>query len=230
MYGQHFDGPLVSLLTRLKWLSMGTVLFMFLLPLGSHADNLGYTQVEREEKKVRLEKYIRELYLVDRPLQELEEHGLPVIKAIYFVAMPGSGRTEGIPELRKNIYDIAMALSSNERKGRVGKAGGQTLLDQPVPAKYIKLEEHMHTMRRYFRENSKTPVMNVQEFSNQTRDIISEAADLQYAVTYLHENGVLLHYNTPTLEHLYFVDPQWLVDMLAHIVTVPEVCAVYSIQ
>lgn len=33
----------------------------------------------------------------------------------------------------------------------------------------------------------------------------------------------MLHYATPALSHLYFVDPQWLCDMLAHIVTVPEV-------
>lgn len=33
----------------------------------------------------------------------------------------------------------------------------------------------------------------------------------------------MLHYATPALNHLYFVDPQWLCDMLAHIVTVPEV-------
>lgn len=35
--------------------------------------------------------------------------------------------------------------------------------------------------------------------------------------------GIMLHYATPALNHLYFVDPQWLCDMLAHIVTVPEV-------
>ena len=33
----------------------------------------------------------------------------------------------------------------------------------------------------------------------------------------------MLHYATPALSHLYFVDPQWLCDMLAHVVTVPEV-------
>ena len=36
-------------------------------------------------------------------------------------------------------------------------------------------------------------------------------------------SGVMLHYATPALSHLYFVDPQWLCDMLAHVVTVPEV-------
>ncbi len=35
--------------------------------------------------------------------------------------------------------------------------------------------------------------------------------------------GILLHYATPALNHLYFIDPQWLCDMLAHVVTVPEV-------
>ncbi|KAI6646758.1 Leucine-rich repeat serine/threonine-protein kinase 1-like [Oopsacas minuta] len=191
--------------------------------IGSHADLLGYTQQDREEKKLRLETYIREQYLVDRPLHELEEHGLPVVKGVYFVAMPSNGRSEGIHELRRSIYDIAMALSPNERKGRSGKSGGQTLLDQPVPAKYIKLEESIHQIRKECKGISRTPVMNAQEFREHTRGIISEPADLQYAVTYLHENGVLLHYNTPILEHLYFIDPQWLVDMLAHIVTVAEV-------
>ena len=36
-------------------------------------------------------------------------------------------------------------------------------------------------------------------------------------------SGILLHYATPALNHLYFIDPQWLCDMLAHVVTVPEV-------
>ncbi len=33
----------------------------------------------------------------------------------------------------------------------------------------------------------------------------------------------MLHYEDPLLSDLYFVDPQWLCDMLAHIVTVREI-------
>ena len=55
------------------------------------------------------------------------------------------------------------------------------------------------------------------------KDIISNPRELSQAVSFLHENGILLHYDTPALSHLYFVDPQWLCDMLAHVVTVPEV-------
>lgn len=40
---------------------------------------------------------------------------------------------------------------------------------------------------------------------------------------FLHDNGVLLHYDDATLRDLYFLDPQWLCDMLAHVVTVREI-------
>lgn len=34
---------------------------------------------------------------------------------------------------------------------------------------------------------------------------------------------MLLHYDDATLKELYFVRPQWLCDILAHVVTVREV-------
>ena len=51
----------------------------------------------------------------------------------------------------------------------------------------------------------------------------SEDRELEQAVRFLHDNGTMLHYEDPILNNLYFVDPQWLVDMLAHIVTVREI-------
>ena len=44
------------------------------------------------------------------------------------------------------------------------------------------------------------------------------------AANFLHDNGVLLHYNDylKGLNNLYFIDPVWLADMLAHIITVPQ--------
>ena len=34
---------------------------------------------------------------------------------------------------------------------------------------------------------------------------------------------MLLHYDDATLKELYFLDPQWLCDMLAHVVTIREI-------
>ena len=59
-----------------------------------------------------------------------------------------------------------------------------------------------------------------------TRTLISKNSvdrELEQAVRFLHDNGTLLHYEDPLLSDFYFVDPQWLCDMLAHIVTVREI-------
>uniref|UniRef100_A0A1I8FID7 non-specific serine/threonine protein kinase n=1 Tax=Macrostomum lignano TaxID=282301 RepID=A0A1I8FID7_9PLAT len=48
---------------------------------------------------------------------------------------------------------------------------------------------------------------------------------LSQAVRFLHESGVLLHFDDSTyrLNNLYFIDPQWLCRMMAQIVTVKEI-------
>lgn len=35
--------------------------------------------------------------------------------------------------------------------------------------------------------------------------------------------GVLLHYDDVTLQDIYFLDPQWLCDILANVVTIREI-------
>lgn len=50
-----------------------------------------------------------------------------------------------------------------------------------------------------------------------------DSAELNQATMFLHDNGVILHYDDATLRDLYFVDPQWLCDMLAHVVTIREI-------
>jgi hypothetical protein len=39
----------------------------------------------------------------------------------------------------------------------------------------------------------------------------------------LHENGILIHYNDVALNDLFFLDPQWLCDILATVVTIREI-------
>ena len=47
--------------------------------------------------------------------------------------------------------------------------------------------------------------------------------ELEQASNFLHENGILLHYeDSSLLSDLYFVDPQWLCSMLAKVVTVEQ--------
>jgi hypothetical protein len=43
------------------------------------------------------------------------------------------------------------------------------------------------------------------------------------ATQFLHENGLLIHYNDVALNDLFFLDPQWLCDILATVVTIREI-------
>ena len=52
----------------------------------------------------------------------------------------------------------------------------------------------------------------------------SEKVDeLDQATTFLHENGILLHFDDSSLlSDLYFLDPQWLCSNLAKVITVQQ--------
>ena len=39
---------------------------------------------------------------------------------------------------------------------------------------------------------------------------------------FMHENGIILHYESTLLNDKYFVDPQWMADQLAEVITVKE--------
>lgn len=62
------------------------------------------------------------------------------------------------------------------------------------------------------------PVLNQEQFESAvTRELWSknklkfrDGAELNQATKFLHENGLLLHYEDATLRDLYFLDPQWL--------------------
>jgi hypothetical protein len=48
-------------------------------------------------------------------------------------------------------------------------------------------------------------------------------AEILQATQFLHENGILIHYNDSALRDLFFLEPQWLCDLLATVVTIREV-------
>jgi hypothetical protein len=56
------------------------------------------------------------------------------------------------------------------------------------------------------------------------RDVkLRDHEELEQACQFLHDNGILLHYDDPSLSGLYFLDPQWLCDMMAHVVAIRDV-------
>ncbi|XP_076065875.1 leucine-rich repeat serine/threonine-protein kinase 1-like isoform X3 [Oratosquilla oratoria] len=125
--------------------------------------------------------------------------------------------------LCKLIYDTVFCLKTPGSKER--------LLGQRIPASYLALEDIVGVLGLERRIQGRDPVLPadkyqslvMQEMGARGYQPFRDTAELNQATTFLHENGVLLHYEDATLKDLYFLDPQWLCDMLAHVVTIREI-------
>lgn len=121
------------------------------------------------------------------------------------------------------IYDTAFSLRPAGSK--------EPLLEQRVPASYLALEDVVGHVAAQRRSHGLDPVLSAEQY----RAVVAaemparcgrsfrDGAELHQATLFLHDNGVLLHYDDATLKDLYFLDPQWLCDMLAHVVTIREI-------
>ncbi|XP_037075473.1 leucine-rich repeat serine/threonine-protein kinase 1-like [Pollicipes pollicipes] len=121
------------------------------------------------------------------------------------------------------IYDTVYSLKSPGSKER--------LLDQRIPATYLALEDVISYLATERHFQGRDPVLRgeqyralvIREMASRFDLRFRDTAELNQATAFLHENGVVLHYDDATLKDLYFLDPQWLCDMLAHVVTVREI-------
>ena len=121
------------------------------------------------------------------------------------------------------IYDTAFSLRLPGSK--------ECLLQQQVPATYLALEDIVSHIATQMKVSGIDPVLKFDAY----RDMVNsemlcrnlkcfrDNTELSQATMFLHENGVLLHYDDATLDDLYFLDPQWLCDFLSSIITVREI-------
>jgi hypothetical protein len=81
------------------------------------------------------------------------------------------------------MYDFVLHSSAG-----VGSSKTK-LLEQPIPASYLKLEERVRQLAVQSKDDSTPPVVKETVFRDSTKDIIANARELNQAVTFLHENG-----------------------------------------
>ncbi|XP_048577768.1 leucine-rich repeat serine/threonine-protein kinase 1 isoform X2 [Nematostella vectensis] len=191
------------------------------LIVGTHYDMLT-AEERRSDLLPTLQAMIKERYVAMEyggGVQSPRERGLP--KVVNRIEV--SGKTgHNVRELRHMIYSVSLDIK--ERGSRT------PLLETPIPASYQHVEEAVIKIREHCYHEDQTPVMRSEFFRNAVQKELKKQNhrlrdydELQQATKFLHDNGVLLHYDDPLLRDLYFLDPQWLCDMLAHVVTIREV-------
>lgn len=183
--------------------------------VGTHYDEVG--EKFPPEKAEELQQTIRDRFIA---ITDAEKMGLPrVLDSIEVSCKTG----HNIKLLSNLIYDTAFSLRLPGSK--------EYLLQQKVPASYLALEDVVGSIANQLKMNTSDPVLNADNYRElvtqemQTRGYkgFRDNSELNQATMFLHDNGVLLHYDDATLRDLYFLDPQWLCDMLAHVVTIREI-------
>ena len=165
-----------------------------------------------------LQKMIRDRYMADSV--DADKRGLPRVVASIEVS---TKTRHNIRLLANIIYETATEMRTSGNKDR--------LLEQKVPATYLALEEVVSLLASERTAAGAEPVLHTEQYRSEVVRAMKERhslafrdfAELQQATRFLHENGVMLHYEDANLKDLYFLDPQWLCDVLAHVVTIREI-------
>ncbi|RUS71045.1 hypothetical protein EGW08_021191, partial [Elysia chlorotica] len=132
------------------------------------------------------------------PMEELKRR-FPQIVSFHFVS---SYSGEGIDGLKHQLVESALA---------------QFMYPLFQGLRWLSLEKHLDRLRK---EESLLPWKKIKEEAASAG--IFESTELVQAVQFLHDLGSLQFFNTPFLRSHVVIVPQWIVDVMACIVTVHE--------
>ncbi|XP_037875630.1 leucine-rich repeat serine/threonine-protein kinase 1 isoform X2 [Bombyx mori] len=181
--------------------------------VATHYDQVANSNLPESESPEVLQRLIRSS-IMGAP--DADKLGLP--RVMDSVEISCSTR-HNIRLLADIIYSVAFSVKPPGSK--------EPLLEQKIPATYLALEECVTSLAAELRE----PVLSHDEYrrlvtqymQQKNHRMFRDAAELHQATMFLHENGVLLHYDDASLKQLYFLKPQWLCDVLSHVVTIREI-------
>ena len=176
--------------------------------VGTHLDEVA--DDEREEMKAFLYKVIQ---LAQR-YTNAKKLIIPEVLPVGLV-----NRLENIALLREIIYQQATVYKGRHRSPVMG---------QEIPASYFYLNKELERLQEEVRKGNQEPVMHEEQFKDFVHGLnltdLNSFEELGTAVKLLHNVGTILHYKdrTHNLNELYFIDPRWLCDMMAKVITIRE--------
>ncbi|KAH7717085.1 LRK-1 protein [Aphelenchoides avenae] len=145
---------------------------------------------------------------------DADKKGLPRVAASVYVS---SKTRDNVKSLCNLIYQIALELRSPGRR--------QRLLAEKVPAAFCALEKIVVNITDELRKKAEEAVLKTDRFwtlassrmIEQYGKPFRDRLEFDQACAFLHENGVLVHFDDTALRDYYFIDPPWLCSVLQSI-------------
>lgn len=145
----------------------------------------------------------------------VQEPGFPTIQSKYIVNC--MKETPAIERLREEIYDIIDNFNYE----------GQQIMKQSVPRCYVELEDIIRNEACRMAAENILPIKKYEQLLtlSQEKNLIMDEEELTCALKFLKETGSIMNFSDPNgfTSNLYFINPQWLCQMMARVVTIREI-------
>lgn len=132
----------------------------------------------------------------------------------------------GLKNSIKNVSTLKNAIYNHAANYK--NRAGEPIIGRCIPASYHALDRQLRKVQQEVRRGVREPVMHLAEFKEMVYKMkstdIRDDEELRTATLFLADAGSLLHYDDRrhNLHELYFIDPRWLCDMMATVITVKE--------
>eukprot|EP00117_Sycon_ciliatum_P025517 scpid2720/ scgid5797/ Leucine-rich repeat serine/threonine-protein kinase 1 len=190
--------------------------------VGTHLDKVQQSMTHAQVQELKDE--VRRRYVVDR--SGLPRPGLPnVVEAMELSNL----KTSSVRELRDLVYNVASEIRAQSPGPGAARRESVRMIDQMIPESYSVLEKAVREASTAFARDGKVPVLTTADYIStmiqysSTPDKLPRDDEINDATSFLHDYGVLLHYEEPALQDLYFINPQWLCQTLSRVIAVKEV-------
>ena len=131
--------------------------------------------------------------------------------------------------LKNNVKNVSVLKNAiYHHAANYKNKAGEPIMGRSIPASYHALDRQLQKVQQEVRQGAREPIMHLAEFKAMVYRMkltdIQDDEELKTATLFLTDAGSLLHYDDRrhNLHELYFVDPRWLCDMMATIITVKE--------
>ena len=129
--------------------------------------------------------------------------------------------------LKNRIENVGLLKDAIYNSAALYTVKNQAIMGQMIPASYFQLDKVVTNFQKEVKSGVRDPIMHKEDFKNHVLQLnldIQEEDELKTATLFLNNVGTLLHYDdrSHNLDELYFIDPRWLCDLMAKIVTIRE--------